>query len=62
MDDIKLFAENEKELVIQIQTVRINSQDTKTRELHRKHEGGLITAIRNETDNTMNNRMTINRK
>ena len=27
-----------------------------------KHEGGLITAIRNETDNTMENRMTINRK
>ena len=27
-----------------------------------KHEGGLITAIRNHTDNTMNNRMTITRK
>ena len=27
-----------------------------------KHEGGLITAIRNDTDNTMNNRMTITRK
>ena len=27
-----------------------------------KHEAGLITAIRNETDNTMGNRMTINRK
>ena len=27
-----------------------------------KHEAGLITAIRNETDNTMDNRMTINRK
>ena len=27
-----------------------------------KHEGGLITATRNETDNTMDNRMTINRK
>ena len=23
-----------------------------------KHEGGLITAIRNDTDNTMDNRMT----
>ena len=28
----------------------------------KKHEGGLITAIRNETENTMNNRMTITRK
>ena len=27
-----------------------------------KLEGGLITAIRNDTDNTMNNRMTITRK
>ena len=26
------------------------------------HERGLITAIRNEIDNTMENRMTINRK
>ena len=27
-----------------------------------KHEGGLITAIKNNTDNTMTNRMTITRK
>ena len=27
-----------------------------------KHEGGLITATRNDTENTMNNRMTISRK
>ena len=27
-----------------------------------KHEGGLITAIRNNTDNTIDNRMTITRK
>ena len=27
-----------------------------------KHEGGLITATRNDTDNTMDNRMTITRK
>ena len=27
-----------------------------------KHEGGLITAMRNDTDNTMDNRMTITRK
>ena len=27
-----------------------------------KHEGGLITAIRNDTDNTIDNRMTISRK
>ena len=27
-----------------------------------KHEGGLITATRNDTDNTKTNRMTITRK
>ena len=27
-----------------------------------KHDGGLITAIRIDTDNTMDNRMTITRK
>ena len=27
-----------------------------------KHEGGLITATRHETENTMNNRMTVTRK
>ena len=27
-----------------------------------KHEGGLITAIKNDTDNTVTNRMTITRK
>ena len=27
-----------------------------------KHEGGLITAIRNDTDNTIDNRMIITRK
>ena len=27
-----------------------------------KHKGGLITVTRNETENTMNNRMTITRK
>ena len=27
-----------------------------------KHEGGLITAIRNDTDNTRDSRMTISRK
>ena len=27
-----------------------------------KHDGGLITAIRNDTDNTIDNKMTIARK
>ena len=27
-----------------------------------KHEGGMITSLRNNTDNTMNNRMSITRK
>ena len=35
---------------------------TTIRKLYTKHEGGLITATRNDTENTMNNRMTITRK
>ena len=35
---------------------------TTTRRLHRKHEGGLITAIRNNTDNMIDNRRTKTRK
>ena len=34
--------------------------DSKT--IYKKNERGLITATRNDTDNTMNNRMTITRK
>ena len=29
---------------------------------HKKHEGGLITSIRNNTDNTIDNKMRITRK
>ena len=36
--------------------------DTTTQRLSTIHVGGLITATRNETENTMNNRMTISRK
>ncbi len=42
-----------------------DSVDASIRQLEdyiEKHEGGLITAIRNDTDNTMDNRMTITRK
>ena len=34
---------------------------TTARRLHRKHERGLITTIRNDTDNTVNERMTTTR-
>ena len=34
--------------------------DSKT--IYKKHEGGLITTTRNDTENTMNKRMTITRK
>ena len=42
-----------------------DSVDTSIQRLEdyiQKHEGGLITATRNDTDNTMDNRMTITRK
>ena len=42
-----------------------DSVDTSVHRLEeyiQKHDGGLITTIRNDTDNTMDNRMTITRK
>ena len=42
-----------------------DSVDTSIHQLKnyiQKHEGGLITTTRHETENTMNNRMTITRK
>ena len=42
-----------------------NSVDASIQQLEdyiQKHDVGLITAIRNDTDNTMDNRMTITRK
>ena len=49
MDDIKWFAKNEKELETLIHAVR-------------KHDRELITTIRVDTDNTINERMTTTRK
>ena len=42
-----------------------NSVDASIQQLEdyiQKHEGGFITVTRNDTENTMNNRMTITRK
>ena len=45
-----------------------NIEDSLDASIHRledyieKHGGGLITAIKNDTENTMDNRMTITRK
>ena len=40
----------------------VDSSMQRLEDYFEKHEGGLITAIRNNTDNTMTNRMTITRK
>ena len=40
----------------------VNASIQRLEDYTRKHEGGLITAIRNDIDNTMDNRMTIIRK
>ena len=43
----------------------VNSIDSSIQRLEdyiEKHEGELITAVRYETDNTMDNRMTMTRK
>ena len=40
----------------------VNASIRRLEDYIEKHEGGLITTIRNDTDNTMDNRMTITRK
>ena len=41
---------------------RVDASIQRLKDYIQKHEGGLITATKNETENTMNNRMTITRK
>ena len=38
---------------------RVDTSIQRLEDYEGKHEGGLVTAIRNNTDNTMDNRMTI---
>ena len=38
---------------------RVDASILRLEDYIEKHEGGLITAIKNDTDNTMANRMTI---
>ena len=40
----------------------VNASIQRLKDYIEKHEGGLITVIRNDTDNTMDNRRTITRK
>ena len=40
----------------------VDASIQRLKEYIQNHEGGLITATRNETENTINNRMTITRK
>ena len=40
----------------------IDASIRRVKDYREEHEGGLITAIRNDTDNTVDNRMTITRK
>ena len=49
-EDRRGFASIEGSVVVSIQRLEDHTE---------KHEGGLITAIRNDTDNTMDDRMTI---
>ena len=45
-----------------LKTALTHRYDSKTISKNQKHDGGLITAMRNDTDNTMDNRMTTTRK
>ena len=42
--------------------VSIEESIQRLKDYIQKHDGGLLPTIRNDTDNTMDNRMTITRK
>ena len=63
-DDVDILYVSRKEGERGLASVE-DSVDTSIQRLEdyiQKHEGGLITAARNNTDNKMDNRMTITRK
>ena len=63
-DDVYRLYVSRKEGGRQLASIE-NSVDPSIQRLKdyvQKHDGGLITAIRNDTDNTMDNRMTITKK
>ena len=48
-------------IITMIIIINIDASIRRLEDYIEKHEGGLITIIRNDTDNTMDNRMTITR-
>ena len=60
-DDVDRLYVSRKEGVRRLASteVSIDASIQRLEDYIEKHEGGLITAIRNDTDNTMDNRMTI---
>ena len=63
-DDVDRLYVSRKEVGRRIASIedRVDASIQRHEDYIQKHEGGLITATRNDTDNTMNNRMTITRK
>ena len=70
MDDIKLFAKNDRLYVSTKEEGRwlasteysVDASIQRLKDYIEKHQGGLITVIKNYTHNTITNRMTITRK
>ena len=52
----------DQKLMLELKSNRSVDASIRLEDYIEKHEGGLITTIRYNTDNTMDNRMTITRK
>ena len=63
-DDVDRLYVSRKEGGIELASIEdsVDASIQQLKEYIQKHEGGLIAATRNETENSMNNRMTITRK
>ena len=63
-DDFDRLYVSRKEVGRELASIEDSDEASKQRleDYKEKHEGGLITAIRNDTDNTVDKRMTITGK
>ena len=63
-DDVDRLCVSKKEGERRLNSIEdsVDASIRRPKDYVEKHERGLMTAIRNDTDNTMDNRMTITRK
>ena len=62
VDRLHMYQERKEEEDIPVLKYGVDASIQRLEDYIEKHDGGLITAIKNHTDNTVTNGMTITRK